>query len=188
MPHKEKERPASKQTIEDAFYATSTKRMYKTYQGQFFEYCKDHKDGLDPKVACASDCSDFFHYLYSECKKSARTIDSAKTALVAFFNSNQIEPNPAQDPKAKFYVKALQKYNRQNNIDAEKKAHPISVHELSILLNSFDMHHHFVGSMYRLLFSACFLGCFRISEMLNLTWDDIALRQDEKRPYLSIRL
>jgi integrase len=188
MARRKQRSEVSKETIEDCFYAPTSKRSYSTYQRQFFEYCRVHKNGLDPKIAQPSDCSDFFHYLYSEGEKTARTVDSAKSALVAFFNKNEIKPNPAQDIKARNYVKSLQKYNRQNNIDEEKKAHPVTVHELSIIMNSFAIYPMFIGSMYRFLFSACFIGCFRISEMLNLTWDDIALKQDENFSYVSIRL
>jgi hypothetical protein len=48
----------------------------------------------------------------------------------------KISPNPARDADTKNYVVGLQKYNKQNNIDEEKKAHPLEVHELSIIINS----------------------------------------------------
>jgi integrase len=184
----QKERPKNKEDIQDCFHAKNTKRTYKTYQSQFVKYCKVQKHNLIPKHAKTNDCIDFFHFLYSEEKKSARTIDCAKTALVNFFIDNGVDPNPAQHRDAKKYVKALQKYNRQHNIDEEKKAHPVSIHELSLIINAFAVYPRFVGSMYRFLFSACFIGCYRISEMLNLTWDDIALRQDPSGSYVSIRL
>ena len=72
--------------------------------------------------------------------------------------------------------------------DEENKAYPISVHELSLVIDSFHQFGSFTGAMYRFLFSACFLGCFRISKMLNLRWNDVALRKDDKGKYVSIRL
>jgi integrase len=85
-------------------------------------------------------------------------------------------------------VVGLQKYNKQNNIDDEKKAHPVSVHELSIIMNAFSALHPFVGAMYRFMFSAAYLGCFRMGEVLNLTWDDVSIHNDEKGKYVSVRL
>ncbi|KAF0708270.1 hypothetical protein AaE_013279 [Aphanomyces astaci] len=120
--------------------------------------------------------------------KTARTVDSAKTALVAYFRDLKVDPNPARDVESKQYVVGLQKYNKKNNIDDEKKAHPLSVHELSCLVNSLSTSHLFVGAMYRFLLSASYLGCFRISEMLNLTWDDVAIKNDGDSQYVSIRL
>jgi site-specific recombinase XerD len=179
--------PPSKETIEDAFHAKSTRRTYKTYQNQFTDFCKVQKKGLAPDKASASVCTDFFHYLYTTGKK-AKTVESAKAALVAFFSEKNVSPNPARDNESKKYVVALQKYNKQNNIDEENKAHPVSVFELSRIISSFSSHHLFVGSMYRFLFCASFLGCFRISEVLNLTWDDVGIREDEKGQYVCIRL
>lgn len=177
----------SKETITQAYHAKSTHKAYGTYQRQFIKYCQEYKGGIDPCTATHNDCTDFFHHLYSHGKK-ARTIDLAKTALVAFFSENNIKPNPAQNPESKRYVVGLQKYNKQNNIDEETKAHPVSVHELSIIMNSFSDHHFFLGAMYRFLYCASFIGCFRISEMLNLSWDDICLKKDEKCEYVSVRL
>ena len=71
----------SKQTIGAAYQAKATKQTYATYQRQFLLYLKD---GMDPATASSTDCTDFFHYLYSQ-GKSARTIDLAKTSLVSYF-------------------------------------------------------------------------------------------------------
>ncbi|KAF0690517.1 Aste57867_18107 [Aphanomyces stellatus] len=48
--------------------------------------------------------------------------------------------------------------------------------------------HPFVGSMLRLLLSVGFLGCFRISEVLNLRYNDVQLVSDGAGRYLSVRL
>ncbi|RHY21055.1 hypothetical protein DYB32_009907 [Aphanomyces invadans] len=65
----------------------------------------------------------------------AGTVDGAKTTLVAFFRDHKVTPNPAQDAQTKRYIIGLQKYNRIHNLDDEKKVHPLSVHELSTLMN-----------------------------------------------------
>ncbi|ETW05093.1 hypothetical protein H310_04121 [Aphanomyces invadans] len=80
----------TKQTIQESFRGASTRRTYKTYQTQFEAFCKSRKNGLSPVVASSDDCTDFFHHLYSLGRK-ARTIDSAKTALVAFFKMHNVE-------------------------------------------------------------------------------------------------
>ncbi|RLO03116.1 hypothetical protein DYB28_001868 [Aphanomyces astaci] len=126
----------SKATIQGSFRSKSTLRTYRTYQKQFAEYCKQ-LPGVEPEAATPSVCTDFFHHLYSQ-GKTARTVDSAKTALVAFFHDLKVIPNPARDVESKQYVVGLQKYNKKNNIDDENKAHPLSVNELSCLpLRSF---------------------------------------------------
>ncbi|KAF0740125.1 hypothetical protein Ae201684P_016649 [Aphanomyces euteiches] len=173
----------SKETIEESFHGASTRKVYKTYQNQFVAFCKENKRGLLPEQASAKECTDFFHYLYSN-GKSARTIDSAKAALVAFFTTKNITPNQARDAEAKRYVVGLQKYNKLNNLDEVKKAHPLSVFELSAVMNAFAVYHPFVGALYRFMFCGCFLGCFRISEMLNLRWNDVDLGNDENGQYL----
>ena len=176
-----------KRTIQDAYLGASTRRSYATYQRQFEEYCKQVQGGVDPGSATAEICTDFFHHLYSLGRK-ARTVDTAKTALVAFFKDCDVNPNPAQTVESKRYVVALQKYNRQNNIDEERKAHPLTVHELSMLMNALANYNRFVGCMLRFLFSACFMGCFRISEMLALKWCDLTTGETESGRYVSIRL
>ncbi|RHY75340.1 hypothetical protein DYB30_013197, partial [Aphanomyces astaci] len=132
----------SKATIQGSFRSKSTLRTYRTYQKQFAEYCKQ-LPGVEPEAATPSVCTDFFHHLYSQ-GKTARTVDSAKTALVAFFHDLKVIPNPARDVESKQYVVGLQKYNKKNNIDDENKAHPLSVHELSCLVNSFSTSHLFL--------------------------------------------
>ena len=177
----------TKQTIQDSFRGASTRRTYETYQKQFQAFCANHKQGMDPVAATTEDCTDFFHHLYTMGRK-ARTIDSAKTALVAFFKQHNIEPNPAQASESKQYVVGLQKYNRQNNVDDEKKAHPLTIYELSLLMNGFSLLNPFLGAMYRFMISCCYLGCFRIGEMLALKWNDVALGKSENGGYVSIRL
>ncbi|RLN99458.1 hypothetical protein DYB28_011731, partial [Aphanomyces astaci] len=155
-----------KATIQGSFRSKSTLRTYQTYQNQFAKFCKDVL-AIDPAGATPGACTDFFHHLYS-LGKTARTVDSAKTALVAYFQALKVDPNPARDVESKQYVVGLQKYNKKNNIDDEKKAHPLSVYELSLLVNSLASSHMFVGALYRFLLCASYIGCFRISEMLNL--------------------
>ncbi|RLO02112.1 hypothetical protein DYB28_013081, partial [Aphanomyces astaci] len=178
---------ASKKTIEDSFLGASTRRTYKTYQTQFETFMRTHKDGVEPHAAGTEECTDFFHFMYSQGKK-ARTIDQAKSALVAYFNAKGLKPNPAQDASTRRYIVGLQKYNKQNNIDEEKKAHPLTVLELSTLLNALSSFHPFVGTMVRLALVVGFIGCFRISEVLGLRWNDIQLVDDNKGQYLSVRL
>ncbi|KAG9416718.1 hypothetical protein AC1031_001101 [Aphanomyces cochlioides] len=178
---------ASKQTIEESFRGASTRRAYGTYQKQFESFLQAHKGGIAPETASTVDCTDFFHHLYTSGKKT-RTIDLAKSALVAFFSSKGVSPNPAQDTNARRYIVGLQKFNKKNNIDEEKKAHPLSVHELSTLMNALSDLHPFVGSLLRLLLAIAFLGCFRISEVLNLRSNDVQLVSDGSGRYLSVRL
>ncbi|KAF0688550.1 Aste57867_19840 [Aphanomyces stellatus] len=177
----------TKETIQEAFHGASTRRTYSTYQRQFLEYFENANNGKDPCTATTGDCSEFLHHLYSIGRK-ARTIDCAKTAMVAFFKERHVEPNPAQATETKRYVVGLQKFNRQNNVDDGKKAHPLSVHELSVLMNSFGNLNPFVGAMFRFLFSTCYLGCFRISEVLALRWCDLARAQSEDGEHVSVRL
>ncbi|KAF0699269.1 Aste57867_10169 [Aphanomyces stellatus] len=158
---------ASKQTIEESFRCASTRRAYGTYQKQFESFLKAHKGGIAPETASTEDCTDFSHNLYTSGKKT-RPIDLAKSALVAYFSSKNIPPNPAQDTTGRRYVVGLQKFNNNNNADEEKKAHPLKVHELSILLNGLLGLHPFIGSLLHLLLTIGFIGCFRISEELNI--------------------
>ncbi|KAF0704739.1 hypothetical protein AaE_014785 [Aphanomyces astaci] len=116
---------ASKQTIEVSFRGASTRRAYDTYRKQFVSFLQAHKGGIALETASADDCTDFFHHFYTNGKK-ARTIDVAKSALVALFNNKRITPNPAQDANARRYLVGLQKFNK-NNVDEEKKAHPLTV-------------------------------------------------------------
>ncbi|ETV72561.1 hypothetical protein H257_12327 [Aphanomyces astaci] len=60
--------------------------------------------------------------------KKARTIDLVKSALVAFFGSKSVSPNPAEDTNARRYIVGLQKSNKTNNVDEEKKAHALTLH------------------------------------------------------------
>ncbi|KAH9142023.1 hypothetical protein AeRB84_013866 [Aphanomyces euteiches] len=148
----------SKRTIEEAFHGASTKRTYSTYQKQFEQFLMSRFGEFLPSQITVNDSTDFFHHLYDQGKKSS-TVDLAKAALVAYFNANKVTPNPAQDVVAKRYITGLQKYNKVNNLEEEKKAHPLTIHELSTLINSFANMHPFVASMLRLLLSACYLGC-----------------------------
>ncbi|ETV65408.1 hypothetical protein H257_17869 [Aphanomyces astaci] len=137
-----------KATIQGSFRSKSTLRTYQTYQNQFSKFCKDVL-AINPAGATPVACIVFFHHLYS-LGKTARTVDSAKTALVAYFQALKVDPNPARDVEAKQYV-----------------AHPLSVYELSLLENSLASSHMFVGALYGFLLCASYIGCFRISEMLN---------------------
>ncbi|RHY68385.1 hypothetical protein DYB34_008273 [Aphanomyces astaci] len=95
-------------------------------------------------TACTEVCTDFFHHLYS-LERKARTIDSAKTALVAYFKEKNVEPNPAQASDSKQYVVGLQKDNRQNNVGDETKAHALTIHELCTLMYGFASLNAFLG-------------------------------------------
>ncbi|RHZ30041.1 hypothetical protein DYB37_011674 [Aphanomyces astaci] len=187
MPPKRSVATASKQTIEESFRGTSTRRAYDTYQKQFETFLQANKPGTALEAASTEDCTDFFHALYSRGIK-ARTIDVAKSALVAYFNSKRVSPNPAQDAIARQYIVGLFKFNKKNNVDEEKKAHPLTVHELSTLMNGLSVLHPFVGSLLRLLLPVAFLGCFRMSEVLNLRHNDVQLVSDGSGRYLSVRL
>ncbi|KAG9403796.1 hypothetical protein AC1031_005291 [Aphanomyces cochlioides] len=162
-----------KETIHASFLSSSTHRQYKTYQTQFEDFCLNHKNGLSGTAATPDDCTDFLHYLFENGRKS-RTIDAAKNALVSFYKQKRITPNPAQDITTKHYVVGLQKYNRRNDFEDEKKAHPLSVFGLSTIMNSFANVDPFVGAM--------------ISEMLGLKWSDVSHVKDESGEYLSVRL
>ncbi|RHY14623.1 hypothetical protein DYB36_004968 [Aphanomyces astaci] len=187
MPPKRSAAPASKQTIEESFRGTSTRRAYDTYQQQFEAFLQAHKTGTALEAASTEYCTDFFHALYTR-GLTARTIDVAKSALVAYFNSKRVSPNPAQDSIARQYIVGLQKFNKKNNVDEEKKAHPLMVHELSTLMNGLSGLHPFVGSLLRLLLPVAFLGCYRISEVLNLRRNDVQLVSNGSGRYLSVRL
>ncbi|KAH9148775.1 hypothetical protein AeRB84_007991 [Aphanomyces euteiches] len=147
----------TKQVIQESFLGASTRRTYKTYQQQFLNYFQEANHEKDPQSATSNDCTDFLHHLYSLGRK-ARTIDCAKTAMVALFKEYRIDPNPAQALDTKQYVVGLQKYNRQHNLDDEKKAHPLSINELSILMNSFGDLHPFLGAMFSLSILSLLLG------------------------------
>ncbi|RHY51944.1 hypothetical protein DYB38_005546 [Aphanomyces astaci] len=187
MPPKRSAAPASKQTIEESFRGTSTRRAYDTYQQQFEAFLQAQKTGTALEAASTEDCTDFFHALYTR-GLTARTIDVAKSALVAYFNSKRVSPNPAQDSIARQYIVGLQKFNKKNNVDEEKKAHSLTVHELSTLMNGLSGLHLFVGTLLRLLLPVAFLGCYRISEVLNLRRNDVQLVSDGSGRYLSVRL
>ncbi|RHY87450.1 hypothetical protein DYB35_009716 [Aphanomyces astaci] len=107
MPPKGSAAPASKQTIEESFHGTSTRRAYDTYQQQFEAFLQAHKTGTALEAASTEDCTDFFHALYTR-GLTARTIDVDKSALVAYFNSKRVSPNPAQDSIARQYIIGLQ--------------------------------------------------------------------------------
>ncbi|ETV95828.1 hypothetical protein H310_10872 [Aphanomyces invadans] len=128
-----------------------------TYQKQFESFPQAQKAGKSPETATTEDCSEFFHKLYTRGIK-ARTINIAKSELVAYFNSKRVSPDPAQDAVARQYIVGLQKLNKKNNADEEKKAHPLTVHELSTLMNRLSGLHPFVGSLLRLLLAVAFLG------------------------------
>ncbi|KAH9100230.1 hypothetical protein LEN26_016053 [Aphanomyces euteiches] len=179
--------PPTKAVIRDSFHGASTRRTYATYQKQFVQFCNEKQNGMCALSATTDVCTDFFHELYTSGKK-ARTVDAAKTSLVSFFKDNNVHPNPAQDAEAKKYVIGSQKSNRQNNVDEERKAHPLTVNELSTLMNCFGEERPFVCSMLQLLFCCCFLGRFRIGEVLALRWNDIAFGADDGGKYLSVRL
>ncbi|ETV82532.1 hypothetical protein H257_05135 [Aphanomyces astaci] len=187
MPPKRSVVPASKQMIEDSFRGTSTRRAYDTYQQQFEAFLHAHKAGTALEAASTEDCTDFFQVLYTR-GLTARTIDVAKSAFVAYFKSKRVSPNPAQDSISRQYIVGLQKFNKKNNVDEEKKAHPLTVHELSTLMNGLSGLHPFVGSLLRLLLPVAFLGCYRISEVLNLRRKDVQLVSDGSGRYLSVRL
>ncbi|RHY00348.1 hypothetical protein DYB25_008292 [Aphanomyces astaci] len=178
---------ASKKSIQDSFHGASTRRAYTTYQKQFEAFLRMHKEGIDPREAGTEECTDFFHHMYTQGRK-ARTIDLAKSALVAYFAAAGVAPNPAQDSTTRRYNIGLQKYNKQNNVDEEKKAYPLTVYELSTLMNSLAHLHPFLGAMLRLLLAVGFIGCFRISEVLALRWNDVEIVGDKKGRYLSVRL
>ncbi|KAF0683729.1 Aste57867_24239 [Aphanomyces stellatus] len=177
----------SKKTIQESFLGSNTRRAYKTYQTQFEAFLRLQMDGMDPCTAGTEECTDFFHHLYSQGKK-ARTIDQAKSALVAYFSGLGVNPNPAQDSVTRRYIVGLQKYNKHNNVDEEKKAHPLTVQELSTLMNALATLHPFLGAMLRLLLDIGFLGCFWMSEVLALRWNDVQLVTDSNGRYLSVRL
>ncbi|CAK4173701.1 unnamed protein product [Aphanomyces euteiches] len=167
-----------KQTIEQSFLGASTRRTYASYQRQFEEFCKHEKDGIDPASATAEICTDYFHHLFSLGRK-ARNLDTAKTALVAYFKDHKIDPNPAQETTSKKYVVALQKFCRQNTTDEERKAHPLSIHDLSKLIDAF-------APMLRFLFSASYLGCIRISEVVSLIWCDVDFSKTDDERFVTV--
>ncbi|RHZ15375.1 hypothetical protein DYB31_006706 [Aphanomyces astaci] len=113
---------------------------------QFETFMRTNKQRVEPHAAGTEECTDFFHFMYSQGKKT-RTIDQAKSALIAYLNAKGLKPNPAQDASTRRYIVGLQKYNNQNNIDEKKKAHTLTVIELSTLLNALSSSHPFVGTM-----------------------------------------
>ncbi|RHY23762.1 hypothetical protein DYB32_009071 [Aphanomyces invadans] len=167
MPPKKTASVPLKKTIQESLQGASTRRAYTTYQKQFEAYLSMHKGGMSAGAAGIEKFPDYFHFLYSQ-GKIARTIDLAKSALVAFFTALGVNPSPAQDSTTRRYIVGLQKYNKQNNVDEEKKAHTLSLYELSTLMNGLAGLHPFVGAMYRLLLAVGYLGCFRMGEVLAL--------------------
>ncbi|CAK4481261.1 unnamed protein product [Aphanomyces euteiches] len=177
----------TKQDIQESFLGASTRRTYKTYQHQFLDYLNEANHVMDPLTATSNECTDFLHHLHSLGSK-ARTIDCAKTARVAYFKHYNVDPNPVQALETKHYVVGLQKYNRQHNLEDEKKAHPLTSHELSVLMICFGDLNPFLGAMFRFLFSVCYLGCFRISEVLAFKWCDLSRAECENGSYVGVRL
>ncbi|KAF0688404.1 Aste57867_19981 [Aphanomyces stellatus] len=184
MPPAAKATVPSKKTIQESFLGSNTRRAYKTYQTQFEAFLRLQKDGMDPCTAGTEECTDFLHHLYSQGKK-ARTIDQAKSALVAYFSGLGMNPNPAQDSVTRRYIVGLQKY-KHNNVDEEKKAHPLTVQELSTLMNALATLHPFLGAMLLLLLAIGFLGCFRMREVLALRWNDVQLVTDDTCPCVCV--
>ncbi|ETV67538.1 hypothetical protein H257_16269 [Aphanomyces astaci] len=92
--------------------------------------------------------------------------------------------DPALDTAVRHYIVGLPKYNKQNNVDEEKKTHPLTAQELSTVVNALASLHPFLGSMRRFLF----LGCFRMSGVLALRWNDVQIVSDSNGRYLSVRL
>ncbi|CAK4674453.1 unnamed protein product, partial [Aphanomyces euteiches] len=91
---------AQKSTNNNGMESSKGGGTYASYQRQFEEFCKHEKDGIDPASATAEICTDYFHHLFSLGRK-ARTVDTAKTALVAYFKDHKIDPNPAQETTSK---------------------------------------------------------------------------------------
>ncbi|RHY20924.1 hypothetical protein DYB25_005542 [Aphanomyces astaci] len=125
---------------------------------------------------------------YTRTVKTQGRIDVAKCALAAHFNNTRINPNPAQDTNARRYLVGLQKFNKKKNVDEEIQAQPLTVQELSTLMNGLAGMHPFVGSLLRLLLAVGFPGCFRISEVLNLRYNDVQLVSEGSGRYLSVRI
>ncbi|KAF0717367.1 Aste57867_2333 [Aphanomyces stellatus] len=167
----------TKETIQASFHGASTKCTYATYQRQFETFFGTANPNKDPSQATTHDCTDFLHHLLR-----------AKTAFVSYFKQRKIDPNPAQAVETKQYVVGLQKYNSQHNIDDEKKAHPLTVHKISLLVNSLAQLNTFMAAMLRFLLCACYLGCFRISEMLALKWSDVDLGDSPGGHFVSVHL
>ncbi|RLO08417.1 hypothetical protein DYB28_001001 [Aphanomyces astaci] len=94
-----------------------------------------------------------------------------------------VTPNPAQDAATRRYTVGLQKYNKQHNVDEEKKAHPLTVHELSTLMNSLAHLHPFIGAMLRLLLAVAFTGCFRRYLSVRLRWHKKANVEEDCQVY-----
>ena len=175
----------SKETIQRSILSIASKKNYSTYQKQYIEFCdKRHVVAIE---STTTDITDFFHELYTK-GKSARTISAAKSAIVNLFKKHKITPNIAQDVECREYVGGALKYNKTNNIEEEKKAHPLSVYELSCIITKFSESHNFIGALYRFVFCVCYFGCFRISETLNLRFADVAILKDEKEVFVSVRL
>ncbi len=66
--------------------------------------------------------------------------------------------------------------------------YPLCVGRLSTMMDSLAPMNPFVCNMYRFLLCGCFLGCFRISEMLQLRWNDVSRGCLNDKHYVSIRL
>ncbi|CAK4324077.1 unnamed protein product, partial [Aphanomyces euteiches] len=98
---------------------------------------------------------------------------TAKTALVAYFKDHKIDPNPAQETTSK---------------KRGAKSPSLSIHDLSKLIDAFAPMNHFVATMLRFLFSASYLGCFRISEVLSLKSCDVDFSKTGDERFVSVRL
>ena len=180
----------SKNVVMRSTHASTTRKSYNTYQKGFLRFCNQKQINPDIySMELIEGITDYFHSL-TERQLGSGTVDSAKSSIVLLYKEQKsfVSPNPGQHGKCKNYVSGLIKHNKKEGIEEEIAAHPVTVHELSLIFNYLSNINPFLFKMYRCLLCTAYLGCFRISEVLALDWTSIGLKNNGKMEYLSVRL
>ncbi len=175
------------QQVLDAALAESTHSAYNSYIRKFRLYCIE-KDYVDLDYDSLTKVIKDFMHTYTVAGYSAYTVDQIKSSLVYCYKILKISPNPAQDDVVKRYVLGLKKITKKTE-EESTKAYPISDKQIQFLLNGLAASHYLVQCYYRLLFCICYLGGFRIGEVLNIRWRDIGIHKSiDNVEYISVRL
>ena len=105
------------------------------------------------------------------------------------FKKLEHDPNPAQYAKVKEYSKG---YRRRQIVEERiipEQAYPMTVQYLNIIFKLNTALHPFLHLLYKLSLSLSFLTVFRVSEALDLRWEDVKLKVDNNgREFLCVRL
>jgi integrase len=177
--------------IIDSVLAPKTRSQYRTYINRYVDFC--HRNNYDIDNPEYNDLVDYiaayFHFLKIDMALGTGVISQAKSALVFLYKKKRRQPNPAQSTQAKDYVNGNIRRNKRLGLDVEKKAYPLKAAELNQILITMMYLPEFSRYYYSLMFVMCYLGCFRIGEVLNLRWQDVGLgRNTNGIEYVVVRL